>query len=56
LRSRRPYKPALDHAAACGSILTGDSKSRPTHFDPAMLAVFKIGMADFRDIFETLRD
>jgi putative two-component system response regulator len=56
LRSRRPYKPALDHAAAGSSILAGDSKSRPTHFDPAALAAFKIAIADFRDIFETLRD
>ena len=53
---RRPYKPALDHAAAGSSILAGDSKSRPTHFDPAVLAAFKVAIADFRDIFETLRD
>ena len=56
LRIRRPYKPALDHAAAGSSILAGDSKSRPSHFDPAVLAVFKGAIADFRDIFETFRD
>ncbi|MSP96485.1 MAG: response regulator [Betaproteobacteria bacterium] len=56
LRSRRPYKPAMDHAAAASSILVGDSKSRPAYFDPETLAAFKTGVADFRDIFETIRD
>ncbi|MBS0336641.1 MAG: response regulator [Proteobacteria bacterium] len=56
LRSRRPYKPPLDHSAASASILMGDSKSKPTHFDPAILAAFRSGVADFRDIFETIRD
>ncbi len=56
LRIRRPYKPAMDHAGAGSSILVGDTKSRPSHFDPDVLAAFKIGLADFRDIFETIRD
>ena len=56
LRSRRPYKPALEHAAAGSRILAGDSKSRPSHFDPTALAAFKGGLQDFRDIFETLQD
>lgn len=56
LRSRRPYKPAMDHSAAGSSILAGDSKSRPGHFDPAALAAFKAALGDFRDIFETIRD
>jgi putative two-component system response regulator len=56
LRSTRPYKPAMDHAAAGSSILAGDSKSRPAHFAPDVLAAFKVALADFRDIFETLRD
>jgi putative two-component system response regulator len=56
LRSSRPYKRALEHAAAGSSILAGDSKSKPSHFDPAALAAFKAGLQDFRDIFETLRD
>jgi putative two-component system response regulator len=56
LRSRRPYKPAVDHSAAASSILLGDSKSMPGHFDPAILAAFQSGVADFRDIFETIRD
>ena len=56
LRSWRPYKPAMDHAGAASSILAGDKKSAPSHVDPAALAAFKIGLGDFRDIFETIRD
>lgn len=56
LRSRRPYKPAMDHSAASSIILLGDRKSLPEHFDPEILAAFRSGVADFRDIFETIRD
>ena len=56
MRCHRPYKPAMDHAAAASSLLVGDRKSSPTHFDPAALEAFKTGVADFRDIFETIRD
>ena len=56
LRCLRPYKPAMDHAAAASSILIGDNKSMPVHFEPALLEAFRSGISDFRDIFETIRD
>jgi len=56
LRCRRPYKPAMDHASAGSSILAGDKKSSPAHFDPAALTAFKACLAEFRDIYETFRD
>jgi putative two-component system response regulator len=40
LRSARPYKPPLDHAAAVTIIAEGDERSHPGHFDPAVLACF----------------
>ena len=56
LRSRRSYKSEMGHSEASSKILVGDAKSRPEHFDPAILAAFKTNVADFRDIFETMRD
>ncbi len=52
LRSRRPYKPAFEHARAVQIILRGDSRTRPEHFDPDLLAVFDRVREGFREIFE----
>ncbi len=56
LRCKRPYKPAMDHSAAASSMLLGDAKSKPSHFDPVLLEAFRSAVSDFRDIFETIRD
>jgi len=53
LRSRRPYKPAIEHDRAVDIILRGDGRTSPRHFDPTVLAAFGGNHAAFRDIFET---
>lgn len=56
LRSERPYKPAFPHERALEIITVGDGRTMPTHFDPAVLNVFKRCAARFDEIFEAHRD
>jgi response regulator RpfG family c-di-GMP phosphodiesterase len=41
LRSPRSFKPALDHRTVCEMICRGNDRTRPEHFDPAVLAAFQ---------------
>jgi putative two-component system response regulator len=56
LRSRHPYKPAWDHARACTVMLQGDGRTRPGHFDPRLLAAFRVLHEEFAAIYARFCD
>lgn len=56
LRSKRPYKPAFDHARCCDIMLNGDGRTRPGHFDPHLLETFARINGHFGAIYDELRD
>lgn len=56
LRSPRVYKTPLDHAAAVRILEHGDGRTRPEHFDPAVLAAFMRIAESFDAIFTRYGD
>ena len=54
LRSKRAYKAPYDHATACSVILDGDGQTKPEHFDPEILRIFKEKSQRFEEIFDSV--
>ena len=56
LRNLRVYKAAFDHETTCRIITAGDGRTLPVHFDPAVLRVFHVMAARFKEVYEALRN
>ena len=56
LRSKRSYKPALDHPAVLEIMTHGNGRTQPEHFDPDVLAAFAQHHQSFCEIFDDCRD
>ncbi|GEM_PF-2940849 len=55
LRDARPYKPALTHEEAMKIILEGDRRTKPEHFNPKILDIFRQYHEQIRDIYDSLK-
>ncbi|MCG8572931.1 MAG: HD domain-containing protein, partial [Spirochaetes bacterium] len=51
LRSVRPYKKSFTHQETVKVITVGDGRTKPEHFDPAILETFKKMDDEFDEIF-----
>ncbi|MBT3358395.1 MAG: response regulator [Rhodospirillales bacterium] len=56
LRSPRPYKSAMTHEDVVNIIVNGDDRTRPSHFDPELLELFKDYLEDFDAIYSRSQD
>jgi putative two-component system response regulator len=55
IRSKRPYKPPMDHQSAVRIMAEGRTKSKPGHFDPDVLNAFAKVSKEFEKIFDTFQ-
>jgi len=56
LRSLRPYKSALGHEDVVRIILEGDDRTRPDHYDPQLLELFRRNAHRFDEVFSRSQD
>jgi putative two-component system response regulator len=55
LRTPRRYKPAFDHSSSLKTIIEGDGRTKPSHFNPLILPIFENLAHEFDEIYERFR-
>ncbi|MBL6928615.1 MAG: response regulator [Rhodospirillales bacterium] len=55
LRSPRPYKAAIPHETVIDTIVNGDDRTRPSHFDPELVELFLGNLDEFDAIYSQSR-
>ncbi len=53
LRSKRPYKPPLNHGEVYEIMTKGDGRTMPGHFDPKVLGAFIDTALELDNIFNS---
>jgi HD-GYP domain-containing protein (c-di-GMP phosphodiesterase class II) len=56
LRSERPYKPAFPHEQAVEIITVGDGRTKPVHFNPQIVDVFKTHHHVIEQFYEQMQN
>lgn len=56
LRTKRVYKPALDHDTSMRILTEGDGRTLPEHFDPELLKLFVALAPRFEEMYESLTE
>ena len=56
LRSKRPYKPSFTHKKTCDLMLNGNDRTKPSHFDPQLLAAFREIHLEFDVIYSKVTE
>lgn len=56
LRSQRPYKQPFSHVKTVDIMLNGNERTKPTHFDPNLLEVFREMHHQFDEIYSTVKE
>jgi len=55
IRNPRVYKPGYDHKRARMTIIEGDGRTMPSHFDPRVINAFTELSKEFEDLYEKMK-
>jgi putative two-component system response regulator len=55
LRTPRKYKQAFDHSTSLKTIIEGDGRTKPSHFNPFILPVLQRIAREFDSIYEKFK-